>query len=614
MRPMIGRLVAAGALALAANVACAADTVRVGKAVGTAWTFIGVDVGMKEGIFQKYGIEVESTAFGGDAKLQQALASGGVDFGLGSGPAMAFAVKGAPIVAVASFANEPRDISIVVAAKSPINSTADLKGKLIAISTAGSLTDWLAKRVSLGEGWGTDGITRVAIGDAPAQTAALLSGQVDAQMGSTENGYQLEERGVGRVLVGMDKYVPHFVTHVIFARKDLVAEKPDVVDRFLKGFFATLAFIRTHEKETTEIAMPLQNESAAVLNKAWEHEGPSLILDGQLDAEGLALIKDTFVDMKVLDRKPSDDENPDAALPAGEAVSETPAIAIIGTGFGGIGMGVRLKQAGIDTFAIYGRADEVGGVWWENTYPGAACDVASSLYSFSFEPNFDWSRSHGTQPEIVAYLRHCVEKYGLGPHIHLKTEITALEFDEGRGLWRLEAADGRRFTAQAVVAACGLFNQPAYPDIPGLAEFRGRKFHSARWDHECDLAGKRVAVIGTGCSAAQFVPEIAEKVGRLDDVPAHAAIHHAQARKILHAPRSAGHTARFPLLRLWERARTYISFERRFGVQISEKVRAAAEQTALAFLARKSPIPEKRRKLTPTYRFGCKRTIQSKPI
>ena len=296
------------AAALLAGPASAADTVRVGKAVGTAWTFLGVDIGLHEGIFKKYGLDVESTAFGGDAKLQQAMASGGIDFGLGSGPAMAFAVKGAPIVAVASFANEPRDISVVVGADSPIKTVADLKGRLIAISTTGSLTDWLAKRVSTTEGWGIDGIRRVAIGDAAAQNAALLSHAVDAQMGSTENGFQPEERGAGHVLVGMERYVPHFVTHVVFARKELVAQKPELVDRFLKGFFAAIAYIMTHKEATTAIAMPLQNESAAVLNKAWEHEGPMMVLDGEFDPQGLVLIKDSFVEMGILDRKPSDDE------------------------------------------------------------------------------------------------------------------------------------------------------------------------------------------------------------------------------------------------------------------------------------------------------------------
>ena len=289
---------------------------------------------------------------------------------------------------------------------------------------------------------------------------------------------------------------------------------------------------------------------------------------------------------------------------------DTPSIAIIGTGFGGIGMGIRLKQAGIDSFAIYGKSCEVGGVWWDNTYPGAACDVASSLYSFSFEKNFDWSRTHGTQREIVAYLRHCVEKYGLRPHMHFSTEIAALHWDEGPGLWRLDAADGRRFEARAVVSACGLFNQPAFPDLPGLDTFRGAKFHSSQWDHDYDLGGKRVAVIGTGCSAAQFVPEIVGKVGRLAmflRTPQY--IMPKIEKNFSDAERQA--YRRFPLKRTWERLNTYVSFERRFGVQTSAKMNAAAEQTALAFLAREITDPDKRAKLTPDYRFGCKRTIQS---
>jgi NitT/TauT family transport system substrate-binding protein len=293
--------------ALAALPARAADRVMVGKAVGTAWTFLGVDVGVKEGIFARYGLDVQITSFGGDAKLQQALASKGVDFGLGSGPAMAFAVKGAPIVAVAAFANEPRDISLTVAEDGPIHSVADLKGKLVAISTAGSLTDWLTKRVATTEGWGSDGLHPVAIGDAPAQTAALLSHQVDAMMGSTEYGFQLEDRHKARRLVGMEHYVPHFVTHVIFARKDILADNPDLVDRFLKGFFASLAFIKANKEKTTEIGMPLQGESAAVLNRAYEFEEPMMDLDGQFDSQGLALIKQSFVDMGTLDRVPPDD-------------------------------------------------------------------------------------------------------------------------------------------------------------------------------------------------------------------------------------------------------------------------------------------------------------------
>jgi cation diffusion facilitator CzcD-associated flavoprotein CzcO len=285
-------------------------------------------------------------------------------------------------------------------------------------------------------------------------------------------------------------------------------------------------------------------------------------------------------------------------------------IAIIGTGFGGIGMAIRLKKAGIHSFAIYSKAEDVGGVWHDNSYPGAACDVASSLYSFSFEKHFDWTRTHGTQQEIVAYLKHCVEKYRLGPHIRFGTEIGSLEFDAKLAGWCLRSTDGRCFEAQVVVSGCGLFNRPAYPALAGLEEFRGRHFHSAGWDHGFDLRGKRVAVIGTGCSAAQFVPEIVDTVERLVlflrtpqyIVPKQEKTFSASERRTY---------ARFPLLRTLERMRTYVSFERRFRVQVDEKFRSKAEEAALAFLASQVADPDKREKLTPTYRFGCKRTIQS---
>jgi cation diffusion facilitator CzcD-associated flavoprotein CzcO len=287
-----------------------------------------------------------------------------------------------------------------------------------------------------------------------------------------------------------------------------------------------------------------------------------------------------------------------------------PSIAIIGTGFGGIGMAIRLEQAGIDNFTIYGKADDIGGVWHVNTYPGAACDVASSLYSFSFERGFDWQRSHGTQAEIVTYLKQCAEKYRLEPHIHFRTEIASASFDADAALWRLVAIDGRRFEAQIVVSACGLFNQPAYPEIEGLAEFGGMAFHSARWNHAFDPAGKRVAVIGTGCSAAQFVPEIVDRAEGLVAFIRTPQYVVPKDEKV-YSPVERQKYARFPLLRRWERLRTYVAFERRFAAQIDETTRRAAEQGALAFLAREVTDPAKRAKLTPDYRFGCKRLIQS---
>ena len=306
-RPFFAAALLIGLTALAAP-SHAADKLRVGKSVGTAWTFTPLDVGIHEGIFAKYGIDVEIANFGGDAKLQQALAAESMDLGLGSGPSMAFVVKGAPVIGVAAFADAPRNIGVVVSADSPIKKVADLKGKLMAISTAGSLTEWLSKRLSAHEGWGPNGMKLVAIGDTAQQASAIKAHQVDAYMGGTEIGYRLEEAGEGRILVAMDPYVPHFVTHVVYARRELLAEKPAAVGNFLKGFFATIAWMKAHKDESNAITAPILHESAAVASKTYDLQMPMMELDGQFDPEGLELIKQSFVDLGMLDKKPSDDQ------------------------------------------------------------------------------------------------------------------------------------------------------------------------------------------------------------------------------------------------------------------------------------------------------------------
>jgi cation diffusion facilitator CzcD-associated flavoprotein CzcO/acetyl esterase/lipase len=194
----------------------------------------------------------------------------------------------------------------------------------------------------------------------------------------------------------------------------------------------------------------------------------------------------------------------------------TPSVAIIGAGFGGIGLGMTLKRAGIDSFTIFEKADGIGGVWRDNTYPGAACDVPSHLYSFSFEPNPDWTRVYSPQPEILDYLEGCVERYGIGPKLRLGTEVTRADFDEGSGRWRIETDGGETVEADVLVSACGQLSRPALSRIPHADRFAGPIFHTARWDHEVELNGKRVAVIGTGASTIQVVPAIAPRVGHLD--------------------------------------------------------------------------------------------------
>jgi NitT/TauT family transport system substrate-binding protein len=230
----------------------AADVIHVGNSASTSFTFTVVDVGIAKGFFTKHGLTVDATALGGDAKVQQALAAGSIDFGLGSGPAMAFAAKGAPVIAVAAFAGAPRSIAVVVAADSPIKSSEDLKGKLLAISTPGSLTEWLTKRLSTHEGWGPDGVKTVAVGSGSAMVAALRSNQVDGFMGSTDLGLALEADHAGRILVGMERFAPDFIDHVVFARKDFVRDHPEDVRHFLAGFFEAVHFMINNRKETRD--------------------------------------------------------------------------------------------------------------------------------------------------------------------------------------------------------------------------------------------------------------------------------------------------------------------------------------------------------------------------
>jgi cation diffusion facilitator CzcD-associated flavoprotein CzcO len=191
-------------------------------------------------------------------------------------------------------------------------------------------------------------------------------------------------------------------------------------------------------------------------------------------------------------------------------------VAIVGAGFGGLGLAIRLKQEGFYDFTIFERGDSVGGVWRANTYPGAACDVPSHLYSLSFAPGHRWSRRYAPQADILDYLNEVADDFGLRPHIRLNTEVERATFDEPSGTWEVETGDGEREPFDAVITACGQLTNPATPSIEGIGDFEGTIFHSAEWDHEHDLTGERVAVIGTGASAIQFVPPIAESVAHLD--------------------------------------------------------------------------------------------------
>ena len=291
---------------LGIGAAHANDRVRVGKAQGSAWTFLPLDVGIEQGFFAKQNLEIENSDLGGDAKVQQALAASGIDLGLGSGPGMAFAAKGSPAIAVAAFAGPPRNISAITLYDSPIKTIADLKGKMIAVSTTGSLSDWLAKQMAIQEGWGQTGIQAVPLGAIPTSIAALKTKQVDAVVLATEAGFRLEEQKEGHVLATMDRYAPNFITHVIFAQKALVANNPGLVARFLQGFFASIAFVKTHKEETSNTAERVLHQSPSLARKVYDLEAGMFIDDGRFEAPAVATLKQSFIDMGTLREAPAD--------------------------------------------------------------------------------------------------------------------------------------------------------------------------------------------------------------------------------------------------------------------------------------------------------------------
>ncbi|MGH3998901.1 MAG: flavin-containing monooxygenase, partial [Pseudonocardiaceae bacterium] len=189
-------------------------------------------------------------------------------------------------------------------------------------------------------------------------------------------------------------------------------------------------------------------------------------------------------------------------------------VIVIGAGFAGLGMAIRLRQQGMTDFVVLERASDVGGTWRDNSYPGCACDVPSQLYSYSFELNPSWSRNFSGQQEIWDYLRHCTDSYSLRPHIRFHHELLEAAWDHIERRWRIRTSHGE-LTSDVLITATGALSDPSIPDIPGLDSFQGKIFHSARWDLDYDLRDRRVAVAGTGASAIQFIPRIAPEVASL---------------------------------------------------------------------------------------------------
>jgi cation diffusion facilitator CzcD-associated flavoprotein CzcO len=286
-------------------------------------------------------------------------------------------------------------------------------------------------------------------------------------------------------------------------------------------------------------------------------------------------------------------------------------ILIIGSGFSGLGMAIQLKQAGIHDFLVLEKEGGVGGTWRVNNYPGCACDVQSHLYSFSFEPNPQWSRMFAPQPEIRAYLEHCAKKYGITPHLRLNTEVRSARWDDAAGLWQVTDAQGAVYRAQVIVSGMGGLSTPAYPQLKGIANFKGKAFHSQQWDHDYDLRGKRVAVIGTGASAIQFVPKIQPQVAGLD-------LYQRTPPWIIPKPDRAISAierrvfARLPAAQKAIRGAIYSALESRaLAFTVEPRLMKLAQKVAEWHIRRQIRSPALRKLVTPDYTMGCKRVLIS---
>ena len=285
-------------------------------------------------------------------------------------------------------------------------------------------------------------------------------------------------------------------------------------------------------------------------------------------------------------------------------------VAVIGAGFSGIGTAIKLEGAGIEDWVLLEAGDGVGGAWHWNTYPGIGVDIPSFSYQFSFEQRSDWSRVYAPGHELKAYAEHCVDAYGLRSRIRLKTKVTTATFDAEHHLWRLAIADGTTLTARFVVGATGVFTQPKPPDIPGLETFAGAVMHTARWDHEEDLRGRRVAIIGTGASAVQVIPSIAPEVEQLV-VLQRTPIWCLPKPDARIGPRARRALGRVPGAQRAARALSQAFVELNFPLPAHfhgvVPLARGGERIGLRHLRRQVHDPAVREKLTPRYSLGCKR-------
>ena len=284
----------------------AAESLRVAKVVPFAWTFTPLEIGIQTGIFAKHGLDIEASASAGDAKLQQLLTSGSVDIGIGSGPGMAFSAKGVPAKAVAAMYSLPRNMAVMVGYDSDVKSVDDLKGKKLGVTTVGSLTAWIGQRINDKKGWGGNGIDVVPIGGMPSARAAVKTHQIDGYIGALETGYALEEAKEWRVITTATPFVDHFITHVIFARDELIVQRPQTVRAFLEAWFETIAFMKKNKDKSVEISAKVIDVSPAVTARVYDEQMQYFSTDGTFDPQAVAVLKESYIGMGLLKEIPDD--------------------------------------------------------------------------------------------------------------------------------------------------------------------------------------------------------------------------------------------------------------------------------------------------------------------
>ena len=287
-------------LLLSSGAAFALDKVRLGKAVPNSFAFGAAEVGIEAKIFEREGIEIEVTSFRGDAQLQQALAAGGLDTGLGSGPGLGFRAKGAPAIGVAAMYGPPANLALVLPFDTPVKTVGDLKGKRIGVTTAGSLTDWLVRELSRQQGWGSDGIKILALGQVQARLAAIQRGELDGMVIESATGYELEEAGKARNFLLFGDIAKDFYTHVIFATDELIDKRPDLLRRFLRGWFRTVAFMKANKDFVVSSESRTIQVKPSIAAKIYDAQMGGFSLDGAWNPAAIEVIRHSLKELGIL--------------------------------------------------------------------------------------------------------------------------------------------------------------------------------------------------------------------------------------------------------------------------------------------------------------------------